>query len=305
GGRLCRGDVKQSVAAIHPLPGGDGCGGVGGVVAEPGLALLKGGVEHQIPTLDHLRRVRLVAIEREVRRGRGLNTGDAVEDGDPGPVRRARIVRVIPDREADISPIRQGASLGPEGVRLPWLDDDRARVYPADRHIERDLGREGDIPGVFDWDREAVRKARLHLDPVPTVRVRHRVRRPQGGRVADEDLEPLVSLSDTRVPGIRRQRRPILGQFRAEPQVAVQGVRKLSHYATSSTIVRVIAERFVISAVSFRVVVNTYEPITVGRMYDRSAISAPSDCFSVSVRRIAGDGFDATPRTVSVTAAPP
>src|SRR5699024_6123243 len=81
--------------------------------------------------------------------------------------------------------------------------------------------------------------------------------------------------------------------------------RKVSHHATSSTIVRVIAERFVISAVSFRVVVNTYDPITVGRTYDRSATSVPSDCFSVSVRRIGGDGFDATPRTVSVTAAPP
>src|SRR5699024_11009926 len=55
-------------------------------------------------------------------------------------------------------------------------------------------------------------------------------------------------------------------------------VNQSRHHATSSTIVRVIAERFEISAVSFRVVVNTYEPITVGRMYDRSAISAPSDC---------------------------
>src|SRR5699024_12429440 len=82
-------------------------------------------------------------------------------------------------------------------------------------------------------------------------------------------------------------------------------VNQSRHHATSSTIVRVIAERFVLSAVSFRVGVNTYDPITVGRTYDRSAISVPSDCFSVSVRRIAGDGFDATPRTVSVTAAPP
>src|SRR5699024_1596192 len=87
--------------------------------------------------------------------------------------------------------------------------------------------------------------------------------------------------------------------------VGDQIVDQSRHHATSSTIVRVIAERFVINAVSFRVVVNTYDPITVGRIYDRSAISVPSDCFSVSVRRIAGDGFDATPRTVSVTAAPP
>src|SRR5699024_10556744 len=82
-------------------------------------------------------------------------------------------------------------------------------------------------------------------------------------------------------------------------------VNQSRHHATSSTIVRVIAERFEISAVSFRVVVNTYDSITVGRTYDRSAIRVPSACFSVSVRRRAGDGFDAAPRTVSVTGAPP